>query len=109
MTQAYIIYKGDKIPVIVESYFQGLRGRTANVIAVTGYPFLSADVQAQGKTHGSWNCNGYRVAVDAIMIEDVHPVNEAQRIERGIDWQLDARAADADDEDNRRTMYEAAM
>ena len=40
---------------------------------------------------------------------ETNPADTAQQIEREIDWQLEARAADADDADNRRTMHEAAM
>ena len=59
--KAYIKYNGKKIEVIVESTFQGGIGLIANVRAVTGYPFHSADVESQGETRGIWNCNGRRV------------------------------------------------
>jgi hypothetical protein len=88
MTKAYMMYRGNVIPVIVESYFEGGSGRYANVKAVTGYPFHSYDVQAQGDTHGAWNCNGYRVRVDFITVEDTHPADEAQAMEKRIDADL---------------------
>ena len=88
MTKAYMMYKGEVIPVIVESYFEGGSGRYANVVAVTGYPFHSSDVQAQGETHGAWNCNGYCVRVENITVENDHPANTAQAMEREIDADL---------------------
>ena len=84
-TKAYINYRGEKIEVKVLSTFRGADGIMANVEAVTGYPFYSYDVQSQGETHGAWNCNGYRVRADFVMVEDVHPVDEAQEIERWLD------------------------
>lgn len=68
-TMAYIMYKGEKIPVTVESTFQGGTGLMANVKAVTGYPFNSQDVEAQGETFGSWACNGLRVRASFVMVE----------------------------------------
>lgn len=105
--KAYIKYNGENIEVKVISTFQGETGLMANVEAVAGYPFFSSDVQAQGKTLGAWNCNGYRVRADLVMIEDVHPVNEAQEIEREIDWQIEAEQEHADWLDNNRTMEDA--
>ena len=80
-TKAYINYRGEKIEVKVLSTFRGPDGIMANVEAVTGYPFYSYDVQSQGETHGAWNCNGYRVRADFVMVEDVHPVDEAYELE----------------------------
>lgn len=108
MSKAYIIYRGEKVEVEVESTFQGVSGLMANVKAVNGYPFLSSDVQAQGKTSGSWNCNGYRVRADFVQVEqDEHAVELAQRVEREIDWQIEADAQHADWLDNNRTMEDA--
>ena len=68
--QAYVRYHGQKIEVEIESTFMGSTGRMwANVKAIEGYPFLSADVQAQGETSGAWNCNGYRMLADFVTIE----------------------------------------
>lgn len=69
MSKAYIIYRREKVYVTVDSYFQGGTGLMANVTAVTGFPFHSADVQAQGETFTAWACNGYRVRVDFVMTE----------------------------------------
>ena len=71
MSNAYIIYRGEKVPVSVESYFQGADGMIANVKALSGFPFYSQDVNSQGETSGAWNCNGYRVRTEFVMVEPV--------------------------------------
>jgi len=85
-TNAYIIYRGEKIPVEVESTYFGGTGRIANVKAVAGYPFCSADVMAQGDTSGPWNCNGYRVRCDFVMLEMSEAEREEQEVREVIDW-----------------------
>ena len=98
ITSAYIMYKGERIDVTVESTFNG--GSMANVKAVKGYPFLSSEVNSQGETFGAWNCNGRRVRSDSVIVEvahspedyEPHPVDEAQRIERAIDSELIAES-----------------
>ena len=63
------MYRREKVYVTVDSYFQGGTGLMANVTAVTGFPFHSADVQAQGETFTAWACNGYRVRIDFVMTD----------------------------------------
>lgn len=69
MSRAYLLYRGEKVPVTVESVFQGGTGLIANVKAVTGYPFHSVDVEAQGETFTAWSCNGLRVCADFVKVE----------------------------------------
>lgn len=103
-TAAYIMYRGERVDVKVESTFQGGTGLMANVKALQGYPFYSADVQSQGETHGAWNCNGYRVRADFVNVEVAHdpedyaphPVDQAQRVEREIDETLSRTVAESD-------------
>lgn len=67
--KAYVMYKRQKVYVTVESTFQGGTTIVANVKAVSGFPFDSADADTQGDTRGSWNCNGLRVRADFVGIE----------------------------------------
>lgn len=69
MFKSYVLYRGQKVEVEIESTFND--GKMANVVAVQGYPFYSADVQSQGKTSGAWMCNGLRVRADFIIREYV--------------------------------------
>lgn len=119
-TTAYIMYKGERIDVTVESVFRGDAGLMANVEALKGYPFLSSEVNSQGKTFGAWNCNGRRVRADFVYVEVVHdpedyqphPVDFTQRVEREIDqqlWEAEMTARHADALDEERTMREAAQ
>lgn len=80
MTNAYIMYRREKVYVTVDSYFNN---EMANVTAIEGFPFYSYDANAQGKTSGSWNCNGLRVHTFAIQIEP-HPVEEAYQYEHSL-------------------------
>jgi hypothetical protein len=76
---AYVKYKGERIEVTVESYFQGGSGLMANVKAVSGFPFLSSDVGAQGQASGAYNCNGYRLSAAFVYIDDEPTPGPAQR------------------------------
>ena len=67
--RAHVMYRGKKVEVYVESTFRGGTGLVANVRAAHGYPFLSADAEAQGDTYGLWNCNGLRVKADLVIVE----------------------------------------
>ena len=67
--RAYVMYKGKKIEVYVQSTFRGGTGLMANVVAAHGYPFLSNDKNAQGDTFGLWNCNGLRINADFVIVE----------------------------------------
>jgi hypothetical protein len=102
-TTAYIMYKGERVDVTVKSIFRGADGLMANVEALNGYPFLSSEVNSQGKTFGAWNCNGYRVRTDFVYVEVVHdpedyqphPVYHAQQVEREIEnseWEAEMTA-----------------
>ena len=97
------MYKGERVDVTVKSIFRGAAGLMANVEALNGYPFLSSEVNSQGKTFGAWNCNGYRVRTDFVYVEVVHdpedyqphPVYHAQQVEREIEnseWEAEMTA-----------------
>ena len=67
--RAFVMYRGKKVEVYVQSTFQGGTGLMANVVATHGYPFLSSDKDSQGDTFGLWNCNGLRINADFVIVE----------------------------------------
>ena len=67
--RAFVMYRGKKVEVYVQSTFQGGSGLMANVVAAHGYPFLSSDKNAQGDTYGLWNCNGLRINANFVIVE----------------------------------------
>lgn len=70
-SKAFIMYQRQKVEVIVTSTFEGGNGKMANVQAVSGYPFYSCEVQAQGATCGASKSNGYRLPADFVKVEYV--------------------------------------
>ena len=67
--RAFVMYRGHRVEVYVQSTHQGGTGLIANVVAAHGFPFYSADPSAQGETSGAYMCSGMRVRADFVIVE----------------------------------------